>query len=333
MNSKKSIKSLIIAHLDGNLQGTDLEKFTKWLSASKENAKYYAQIKDIWQASVHDASVLADTEKEWTRFMDAVQKESKTRPAKRLTALQIISGVAAILIIGIITGILVSKYVQNDEPGFITVSAPKGSVSYLVLDDSTEVYLNAGTSIRYSPKSNKKKREVFLEGEAWFDVAKRENKSFVVHTAFYDVKVMGTQFNIKSYPTDKFVETTLEEGKIQLSSSENFKLGESVILKPGEQVRLNRESGKMVIKNVDTRLFTSWKENKLIFLNLNFSELVVLLERKYGIDIEVNDPEILKYHYTGTIKNESVLEIMELIKHTLPIQYKIEGQIIKVTKL
>lgn len=333
MNSKKSIKSLIIAHLDGNLKGADLEKLTKWLSASKENAKYYAQIKDIWQASVHDASVLADSEKEWTRFLSTIQKDSEIKPVKKFTTLQIISGVAAILLIGIITGILVSKYVQNDEPAFITVSAPQGSVSYLLLDDSTEVYLNAGTSMRYSPNSSKKKREVFLDGEAWFDVAKKENKLFVVHTAFYDVKVMGTQFNIKSYPTDKFVETTLEKGKIQLSSSENFKLDASVILKPGEQVQLNRESGKMILKNVDTRLFTSWKENKLIFLNLNFRELVVLLERKYGIDIEVNDPEILKYHYTGTIKNESVLEIMELIKHTLPIKYKIEGQIIKVAKL
>ncbi len=324
---------MIIAHLDGSLHGADLEKLTGWLSASKENVKYYAQIKDIWQATIQDASVLADTENEWIRFVGAIQKERKIKPVKRLSAFKIISGAAAVLFIGIITGILVSKYIQNDEPAFITVSAPQGSVSYLVLDDSTEVYLNAGTSMRYSPKSNKKKREVFLEGEAWFDVAKKENKPFVVHTAFYNVKVMGTQFNIKSYPTDKFVETTLEEGKIQLSSSENFKLGESVIMKPGEQAQLNRESGKMVIKNVDTRLFTSWKENKLIFLNLNFSELVVLLERKYGIDIEVNDPEILKYHYTGTIKNESVLEVMELIKHTLPIQYKIEGQIIKVAKL
>ena len=96
---------------------------------------------------------------------------------------------------------------------------------------------------------------------------------------------------------------------------------------------LNKELNKIFVKKVDTKQFTSWKDNKLIFLNMDFKELIILLERKYDVDIEVDNPDILKLHYSGTIKNESILEILEIIKHTLPIQYKIESQQIIINKI
>ena len=204
--------------------------------------------------------------------------------------------------------------------------APKGSVSQMILADSTLVYLNAGSELWYSPKSKDKKREVFLKGEAWFDVTKQKNRPFVVHTNFYDVNVTGTRFNVKAYETDNEITTTLEEGQVRITSSDKYNLAQTVILNPGEQVAMNKELNEIFVKKVDTKLFTSWKDNKLMFLNMDFKELIVLLERKYGVDIEVDNPDILKYHYSGTIKNESIMEIMEIIKHTLPIQYKIEGQ-------
>jgi transmembrane sensor len=83
---------------------------------------------------------------------------------------------------------------------------------------------------------------------------------------------------------------------------------------------------------VNPSIYTSWKDNKLIFLNMDLAELIVLLERKYGVDIQVDEPGILKYHYTGTIKNETILEILDIIKHTLPIEYKIEDQTVHIQK-
>ena len=104
------------------------------------------------------------------------------------------------------------------------------------------------------------------------------------------------------------------------------------ILAPGQQLLYNREKHTIITSNVETRYFTSWKYNKLIFINMSLKELVILLERKYGVDIEVSDNSILTYHYDGTITNESILEVMELIKVTLPIQYKVVGQTIQITK-
>jgi len=330
MTSEKSIKSIIIAHLDGNLKGEELKRLHQWLARSIDNQKYYARIKDLWESSSTDSVRLAETEKEWERFLSMITEKYQSNIFRFKTNIQIFYRFAAILIIGMVIGALILRYITPEESLFIAARAPKGSVSQMVLTDSTIVFLNAGSQIRYTHETKEKEREVFLEGEAWFDVSKKKNKTFVVHTSTYDVYVTGTKFNVKSYAEDNEVVTTLEEGEVRITSSENIRLAESVTLNPGEQVALDKHSKEIAVRNVDPSIYSSWKDNKLIFLNMNLAELVVLLERRYGVDIEVDDPGILKYHYTGTIKNETILEILEIIKHTLPIEYEIEGQTVHI---
>lgn len=332
MDSKRSIKRLIIAHLDGELKGGELKRLSEWVSRSDENAGYYAKIKDLWEASVADASRIAETETEWSRFLLKVSGEVKSNIFSFNTNMQIFYRFAAILVLGVLIGGLVVKYSAKQDSLFITSVAPKGSVSQMILADSTLVYLNAGSELRYSPETKQNKREVFLKGEAWFDVKKNPKKPFVVHTPYYLVRVTGTNFNVKAYEADSEITTTLEEGEVKISSSENLKMEKEITLLPGEQLVFNKNSKEMVIKEVDTKLFTSWKDNKLMFLKMSFGDLIILLERKYGVEIKVDNPDILNYHYTGTIKNESILEILEIIKHTIPIQYKIDGQEIHIYK-
>ncbi len=255
-------------------------------------------------------------------------QKSKSRIKKIIFS---VSKIAAILVIGLLLGLSV-QYLKKTEPVYFTSIAPKGSVSQMVLPDNTIVYLNAGSQLKYTVEGLKGKREVFLDGEAWFDVTKNEEKPFVVHTPFYDIKVTGTQFNVKAYSADEEISTTLEEGSVQVTSSENFKLSEPTALQPGEQLVYNTQNKTINVKKVETRMFTAWKDNKLIFINMNLKELFVLLERKYGVDIEVTNDLILDYHYDGTIKDETILEVLDLLKETLPVKYKIEGQTILITK-
>lgn len=332
MDSEKSIKAIIIAHLDGELSGQKLQELNNWLAASNANAMYYAKIKDLWEASLADVSRIAETEKEWTRFLSKIHKQVPANFFRFRTNLQIIFRIAAVFIIGVFIGGLVIKYSVKDELVYMKSIAPKGSISQMVFADGTEVFLNAGSEIRYSPDAKQKKREVYLKGEAWFNVTKNKKNPFVVHTPFYDVNVTGTRFNVKAYEEDYESSATLEEGEIRISSSDTYKLAENIILKPGEQLTLDRRTKEINIRQVESKYYSSWKENKLIFLNMDFSELIVLLERKYGVEIKINDADILKYHYTGTIKSESILEILEIIKHTMPIQYKIEGQEIIINR-
>jgi len=332
MSDPKSLKSLIIAWLDGNLTGTELEQLLHWMEQSPENAAYVSRIRDIWQASMQKTSEFAETGKEWNRFHSAVENRIFEKRQQQLYLIRWLSGMAAVLLIGFISGYWLSREPQKNEPIYITATAPAGSVTSLLLADSTVVYLNAGSKLTYCPESKTNNREVTLNGEAWFDVVKNRNKPFVVHTPVCQVQVLGTRFNVKAYEVENEVVTTLEEGEIILESSPEITSAGDIRLQPGEQAVISKSTNKVLVKKVETRYFTSWKDNKLMFINMNMQELIVILERKFGVEIEVGEPSVLNYHYTGTLKNESVIEVMELIKHTLPVNYRIDGQVIRIVK-
>jgi len=332
MNDPKSLKSLIISWLDGDLTGTELEHLLQWMEQSPENAAYVSRIRDIWQASMQKTSEFAETGKEWNRFRSAVENKILEKRKQQPYLVRWLTGMAAVLMIGFISGYWLVRQPQKNEPIYITATAPAGSVASLLLADSTIVYLNAGSQLTYCPESKTNNREVTLNGEAWFDVVKNRNKPFVVHTPVCQVTVLGTRFNVKAYEVEDEVVTTLEEGQIILDPSPEITSSGDLRLQPGEQAVISKSTNNVSVEKVETRYFTSWKDNKLMFINMNMQELIVILERKFGVEIEVGEPSVLNYHYTGTLKNESVIEVMELIKHTLPVNYRIDGQVIRIVK-
>ncbi|MCE5348202.1 MAG: FecR domain-containing protein [Bacteroidales bacterium] len=257
------------------------------------------------------------------------EKENKKK--KKVFPVSSLLKVAASLLLGLVIGKMIFTGHINSEQFYYTSIAPKGSISQVVLPDSSYIYLNAGSTIKYAMNGNKGNREVFLDGEAWFRVQKSEKRPFIVHTHFYDVNVKGTEFNVKAYYEDADVVTTLEKGSVTITSGA-VKLKEQAVLEPGEQLVYNKNDGSMVVKDINTRWATSWKENKLIFINMSFRELVVLLERKYGVDIQVAESEIMDFHYDGIIKDESIIKVLDLLRLTLPIDYKIKDQIIEIRR-
>ena len=335
MQKTKDISNVIRNYVQGKCEKQELDYVISLFEEPYQNIELRPQLFKLWDNEVFDVYDVP-SQKEFYEVLNKVhhqinieKKEQKVSKLKHLV-LDLIK-VAAVLLIGALAGQLISKYGQ-DDPVYFTSVAPKGSVSQMVLPDNTVVFLNAGSELKYVLNGKKNEREVFLRGEAWFDVEKTEKKNFIVHTSYYDVNVLGTKFNVKAYPEDNIVSTTLEEGSILISSTESFKIQNNQILKPGEQLIYNKKANSIELKKVDTKLFSAWKDNKLIFINMSLADLVVLLERKYGVDIEVNDKAILDFHYDGTIKNETILEMLSILQHTLPIHYKIEDQKIIITK-
>ena len=287
---------------------------------------------------IEDLNETEPTSKEKLFFDDLFEKFWRKRKIELAAHLQKnrfvirFSQWAAILIVGLIIGYYFNSLQKVSSPVYYTSVAPKGSVSEMILPDGSHIFLNSGSEIKYTVDGTAGMREIFLTGEAWFQVAKMQSKPFLVHTSFYDVQVTGTSFNVKAYPEDKEVITTLEEGSVFVKSSENLKLAEEAELKPGEQLVYSKESKKIIIAEVNTKWYTSWKDNKLVFVNMSLKDLKILLERKYGVEIEISNESILNYHYDGTLKNETILEVMEILKNTLPIQYQIVGQKIVIQK-
>lgn len=335
MTKEKDIKELIRKYSNGESNHQELDDAISILSEPYKNLKLRPTLFNQWINDEQDLGQELQKEELTTMLhqihhrINIENKSIKKSGTKRL--ILTLSKIAAILAIGFMFGILLNKFLPT-EPVYYTSIAPMGSVSQMILPDNTMVYLNSGSEIKYSIDGVDGNREVFLKGEAWFQVEKNKKKPFVVHTPYYNVNVLGTEFNVKAYPDDNEIATTLEKGSIQITSAENFQIQSNTVLNPGEQLIYNKTQNTIQLKTVKTKLYTSWKENKLIFINMSLKELIRLLERKYGVDIEVNDSSILEYHYDGTIKDETIIEVMEILKHSLPIKYQIDEQKLIIKK-
>lgn len=239
------------------------------------------------------------------------------------------SRIAAILLVPILISSIYLRidYYQADQL-YSEFSAPKGSRVQFLLPDGSTGYLNGGSSIKY-PTNFSKNRNIYLEGEAYFEVKKDKNHLFLVETALATVQVLGTHFDVCAYKEDNKMYTTLEEGKVQIL---NKQTNTTALLSPGQQNAINQSDGKMSTNSVNTQLYTSWREEILKIDNTPFSEVVKLMERWYGINIQL-DPG-LKYSqtYTMTIKTESLREMLELLKITTPFKYEINGNKVLITE-
>lgn len=325
----KKIKNILNKGRDKKASESDKQEMLAFF----HQAEYEYELKGRLLEELNETEVQDSVSPDFNQIFKTVWakiENNNSRSQSKIKYLNTFIRVAAAVVIGLFIGLYVNSNKSNQEPVYYAAHSPRGSVSEMVLPDGSIIFLNSDSRIRYSIDGEKGVREVFLEGEAWFDVEKNLKKPFVVHTPFYDVNVTGTQFNVKAYSSDEYVTTTLEEGQVIIPSSTDFRLAEDLVLKPGEQVVLNKESRELTVAKVNTKWFTSWKDNKLIFVNMDMKELIVLLERKYGVDIEVKNKSILNLHFDGTIKNETIIEILNVIKRTLPVDYKIAGQKIEI---
>lgn len=165
---------------------------------------------------------------------------------------------------------------MEDSLVFNTLIVPKGGEYSLELPDGTVVWVNSESSLRFPEKFTSNRREVFLEGEAYFEVKKDANRPFYVHTEAGKVRVLGTAFNVCAYSNDRFWQTTLVEGSVMINQEEK-----EVLLKPNEQYQIDVRTGKAGLREVLPELYTSWRDGKFYFKAYTFEELVEKLERWY----------------------------------------------------
>ena len=182
---------------------------------NQENLEFRvkAELNDL----LYNTDLNGEEEKEIRHLFEKIWEKvctSEENRKKRPLPLNLLIKVAASLILGIIIGSLVCSRYGNKEPAYCISMAPKGSVSQIILPDSTFICLNSGSTLKYNIKGDKGQREVFLIGEAWFQVRRSENQHFKVHVGSDEIDVMGTEFNVKAYAEDAEIVTTLEKGEI-----------------------------------------------------------------------------------------------------------------------
>jgi transmembrane sensor len=198
-----------------------------------------------------------------------------------------------------------SSAIQKRTPEMNQLVIPYGKTSEIILPDGTHVYLNAGSRLIYPEFFADKTREVFLVGEAFFDVEHNEKQPFVVQTTDIRVQVLGTQFNVSAYPSDNIIETVLTEGKVRLEQNNTGMFSETTELSPGQLAAFSKSERTTRMKEVDIENYTLWTEGLLKFESTDLSRVVKRLERYYNIRFKYHDP------FLGGIKISGKLDLSD----------------------
>ncbi len=220
-----------------------------------------------------------------------------------------------------------SKETQTEELVYNTVIVPKSGEYSLVLSDGSKVWLNSETTIKYPVKFIGKTREVFLSGEAYFDVQKDASRPFIVHNKRADVKVLGTSFNVMSYEDEEKAEITLVSGKVEVLKGKEAKR-----IMPGEQAKIGNEIEGIKVNKVDTRYYTSWREGVFYFDNANLYDLTRKLSRWYNVEFFFEDNSLKELRFSGAVtKYRSIDYLLDLIEKTNNVDFRIKGDAIWIS--
>lgn len=234
-----------------------------------------------------------------------------------------------------------------EKPVKETIITQNGSRTHSVLADGTTVWLNVGSKLFYENDFNGTTREVRLEGEAFFDVVKQPNRPFIVHASGIDIRVLGTAFNVKSYPDDKNVETTLYRGLVQVFRQEDS-VSKGIQLTPNHKLILPKHAAVGTIKlsedkkpstkeiavnflitPIDStkkeseRIETAWVYNRIEFRGDSFEEVAKKLERWYNVTISFKDDRAKQLSVIGSFEKETVEQAFAALKEAFPINFKI----------
>ncbi len=221
----------------------------------------------------------------------------------------------------------------SEELVYNVLSVPYGKRFDLMLSDGSQIKLNAGSSLKYPVKFIKgEERKVFLEGEAYFDVAKDKTHPFVVNANDINVQVLGTQFNMSYYREDDDISTVLVEGSVKLYNSDSGNTNEdSTLLTPGHLAAWDKTTGEMSVEKVDTEIYTAWTDGTLLFKNMTFKNIRTKLERHFNISIENRYPFLESQVYTASFTDENLPEIMEAFKEDTKFEYELINNKIIIT--
>lgn len=347
--NNSSVFDLGIKFLTGKITLSEQEELQKLL-INEQNKIIFEELKQSWIASGNfsDDNLHSRQEIKWEELKQSLQPENEAESVIKKSFLRILRTAAiwvALVSLGSFATWFMLKEKSSSLNPYCTIQTPLGSKMRMELQDGTVVWLNAGSSLKYPVNFSDKQRDVYLSGEAFFNVASNKEWPFVVHTNELNVKAVGTSFNVKAYPNEKSVTTTLVEGIVKL---ENIEKKFSYTLKPKQELvflkgdsksepdkedvkssdMLNQEKTTIsqvenaVIKDeVNTEATVSWKDKRWIIQGETVDKLAVMLERRYNIKINILSDELGSFKFSGTIENETIEQVMDYLRYTVPVKY------------
>jgi len=320
MEENNKLRSSLDAYLNGYAKDEDIERLSGWLAKEPANRNRFLQLCRRFESKdnkiekkLHELhSKLGLPEHRYNHRLPEI--------GYRRAVVRTLSA-AALFAMGILSGVLIYRLSHNvDRQQYTEVFTPRGEKTKVRLPDSTIVYLNSESSLKFLADNFHKERQVDLTGEAYFEIAQDSRKPFDVNTRDYTVRATGTAFNVMAYADFKRTETTLVSGKVNILYRDK-----TIPLEPNTKFILRGNT--ISVEEAEVFSETCWKDNKFNFNKIPFTELIRRLERWYNVDIAINEPgAFADQYYSGTFRHEETIwQVLDVIRMTTPFDYETIG--------
>ena len=324
------VDDFIINFLARRESPEDAEKLKEWLDADPSRRDELKRWLFAWDtANAVEMSENIDVERAFERFQERRESPAlRLRPARNLWSggvFRVVMRVAAVFLVGFLLGIVSWNYFRKDTDSavtFVESIVPLGSQAEIKLADGSVAWLNAGSSLRYSPDFGKTQRDVYLSGEGFF-VIERGSMPFTVITERTKIIVTGTEFNVRDYPDEDVMETTLIRGTVLVETDGNE---QPVLLQAGQ--KLSATGLEVVVTQLEQKIAeadASWKERKWRIEGMTLQDVALRLNRRLDVNVNVNE-RVKGIRFSGTFENETLEEILYVVQLATGINYRIEGR-------
>lgn len=341
-------ESWIIHYLHRDISFGELKALNQWLQESPENRETFFQLKGIHDTiSNHKVLSSEEIEKSWQKMELKIASSTKIYPRMIpeqnvfVRSLKYISIIAAASILGFVVSWYSmlqfgspSSPALTEELSYHTFNVPKGGKPCSIsLADGTTIQLNVAGTLRYPANFSSTHREVYLDGEAWFDVSEDAGNPFTIHLQHQTIAVYGTSFNVEAYKDETKHNVTLVNGSISLETHGNKgQFISKIMLKPGEKACFDIESGTVAIEKVDSFIADTWIRKEYKFKDETLDCIVKRLEKYYDIDFRLDDT-LKNIRYTGTISfDQNIEKVLNLINYDKRFIFKQSGNTIQIAK-
>lgn len=215
----------------------------------------------------------------------------------------------------------------KEETAFNTLMVPYGRRSTVTLSDGTRVWLNSGSKFVYPGTFSGETREVYLEGEAIFEVAENKEQPFLVTSVHHQIRVLGTQFNVSNYPDEPFINTVLKSGRVEIAyqSDDLFGRKKSIEMEPGTKTSYNKNSLEIATTEVNVERYFSWRDGVFVFKNDDLESIMKKLSRYYNVEIQIENESLKTERFSGYLDlRDRVEQVIRTIRETTSFSYTIE---------
>lgn len=314
-------KETIEKVLEGTANKKQARQVAEWFADTAEGQAYLSGImdRDAALAESNPDKYITLSAVQSANMLTEINKRIRVKKSRRLYW-QVAAALIPLILVAGLTIRLNSQVNLFNKTVYSEVYVPKGKQEHIIFQDGSEAYLNSDTRLRYPRKFGLSKREIFLQGEGYFNIATNKRRPFIVRVNNTDVTVLGTSFNVHAYKEDNEMKILLDKGNIVFNTPQN-----SYRILPGQQAVYDFLTGKCIIDYVDKPYEVSvWKDNVVLFRDTPLADVIKTLNRRYNVEFVVQNPEALTYSYTLTTNQTSLENIIRELEKIAPVKFTVK---------